>query len=113
MTKILYSRNEMGGEVQAPWGYYQPLEEGSLEYGGRQVIYTLGSACVEVSCCGHGSWDYARVEGYVTGDASSSAAEGGVDQAAIELETVDGPDQRAAVARLIEEKHPGVRVEFR
>lgn len=106
MTKISYARDQMGGEVQAPWGYYQPLEEGSLEYEGRQVIYTLGSACVEVSCCGHGSWNYARVEGY-----KPDGTEPGDDT--IELDAVEAADERAAIAKLIQQKHPDVRVEFR
>ncbi len=113
MAKIAYSRGQMGGEVQAPWGYYQPLEEGSLEYAGRRVIYTLGSACVEVSCCGHGSWDYARVEGFLSAARPSTAAGVASDDSTIELDTVEGPDQRTAIAQLIQQMHPGVRVEFR
>lgn len=112
MTKILYSRDELGGEVQAPWGYYQPLEEDSLEYAGRQVLYTLGSACIEVSCCGNGSWNYARVEGYMPDSAEASPGDGSV-AVTLELDPVEGPDHRAAIAQSIQQKHPGVRVEFR
>lgn len=112
MTRVQYSRDELGGEIQAPWGYYQPLEEGSLEYGSRQVLYTLGSACIEVSCCGHGSWEYARVEGYVV-DGGTASPGGDAEGATIELETIESAEQRAEISKLIQEQYPGVRVEFR
>lgn len=113
MARFTYSHDELGGEIQAPWGYYQPQEEDSLEYAGRRVIYTLGSACIEVSCCGNGSWNYARVEGYVTDDDAAASSSSQAMNGSIELESVEAPDQRTAIARLLEEKHPGVRVEFR
>jgi len=112
MTRVQYSRDELGGEIEAPWGYYQPLEEGSLEYESRQVLYTLGSACIEVSCCGHGSWEYARVEGFIIDDDMVSPG-GDAGGATVELETVENVEQRAGVSKLIQEKYPGVRVEFR
>lgn len=113
MTTVRYSRDELGVEVQAPWGYYQPLEEGTLEYAGRQVLYTLGSACVEVSCCGHGSWSYARVEGYLADRDANPFAEGEMASGVVSIELIEGPDNRAAIAKALQEKYPGVRVEFR
>lgn len=113
MTTVRYSRDELGVEVQAPWGYYQPLEEGVLEHEGRQLLYTLGSACVEVSCCGHGSWSYARVEGYLIGQEPAVPADNDKATESVEIELVEGPGQRAAIAKSLQEKYPGVRVEFR
>lgn len=118
MARITHSPDELGTEVQAPWGYYQPEEQGTLDYGGRPVLYTLGSACIEASCCGKGSWDYARVEGYVVTGAPGAGARGAPAKASgdsnpTELDTVENPKDRAAIAKLVEEKHPGVRVEFR
>ena len=113
MTTARYSRAELGVEVQAPWGYYQPLEEGSFDHAGRQVLYTLGSACVEASCCGRGSWSYARVEGYLKDGDTIRSADGEAVNRAIEIELVEGPDQRVSIAKSLREKYPGVRVEFR
>jgi hypothetical protein len=109
MTKFTYSRDGMGVEVQAPWGYYRPLEEGTLDYTGRRVVYTLGSACVEASCCGHGSWEYARVEGYLGAGADWQPGGAGT----LELDSVDTGEEKAAIAALLTEQYPGVRVEFR
>jgi hypothetical protein len=110
MAKTTYSRSNLGSEVQAPWGYYQAQEEGHLAYSGRQVLYTLGSACIEASCCGKGSWNYARVEGYVdeAGGHSDPAGMGPV-----EVDTVEDFGARAAITKLLGEEYPGVRVEFR
>jgi hypothetical protein len=117
MARSSYSRNDLGTEVQAPWGYYQALEEGHIAYSGRQVVYTLGSACIEASCCGRGSWSYARVEGYLAGGASAptpgESPDGAPVSGSLEVDTVEDAEERAAIAQLLLEKHPGVRVEFR
>jgi hypothetical protein len=110
MAKSTYSPGDFGTEVQAVWGYYQPMEAGVLQSAGKSLIYTLGSACIEASCCGKGSWDYARVEGYV--------AEGGPEwrpgvSEPVEIDTIEDAQEKAAIAKLLAEKHPGVRVEFR
>jgi hypothetical protein len=110
MTRSRYSHDNLGTEVQAPWGYYQALEEGHLTYSGRQVLYTLGSACIEASCCGKGSWNYVRVEGYVD-EKSGQSDPAGVDP--VEVDTIEEAGERAAIAKLLGEEHPGVRVEFR
>jgi hypothetical protein len=110
MARSDYSRNDLGTEVQAPWGYYQALEEATIDYAGRRVLYTLGSACVEASCCGKGSWSYARVEGYaVEGD----TARGPAGDHPVQVDTIETPKDRAAIAQLVTDRHPGVRVEFR
>jgi hypothetical protein len=110
MAKATYSCAGLGTEVQAPWGYYQPLEAGTLDYAGKLVLYTLGSACVETSCCGKGSWSYARVEGYiVTGAQPWQLGSSGP----TEVDTVENVQDRVAITMLLGEEHPGIRVEFR
>jgi hypothetical protein len=101
---------ELGAEVEAPSGHYKPLEERFLGHEGRRLLYTLGSACIEVSCCGVGDWQYARVEGYLVED---SHPRGQGDPGGIEIDTIDDERERAAIAKLLEEEHPGVRIEFR
>jgi hypothetical protein len=110
MAKATYSRGDFGNEIQAPWGYYQAFEEARLSYAGREVLYTLGSACIEASCCGKGSWSYARVEGYVAEDGGQPDP-AGTDP--VEVDTIEDAGERTAIARLLGEVHPGIRVEFR
>ena len=110
MARSKYVSEELGREVASPSGYYQPSEEGYLYYQGRGLLYTLGSACIEASCCGVGDWRYARVEGYVVDHAAGPGGGGG---GPIEIETIEDEDERAAIHRLLEDTHPGIRVEFR
>ncbi len=46
-------------------GYYTPQKEVRLKYNGREILYVIGQAVVESSCCGTGSWIYAIVPGYI------------------------------------------------
>ena len=46
-------------------GYYTPRKEFRLNYQSRQVLYIVGHAVVESSCCGSGNWDYVLVPGFV------------------------------------------------
>ena len=46
-------------------GYYTPQKEVRLKYNGREVLYVIGQAVIESSCCGTGSWLYAIVPGYI------------------------------------------------
>lgn len=57
---------DLGQEVTARAGYYVPLEEHVLPFKGREIIYILGHACIENSCCGgQGSWGYLQVPGFL------------------------------------------------
>lgn len=120
MTRTAYVTGGVGSEVSTPSGYYQPLEEALIEYEGQTILYTAGIACVEASCCGTGSWQYLRVEGYVIENeacadlsrANPARPEVG-EIRTIEIETVEDSDERAAIGKLLLERHPGARIEFR
>jgi hypothetical protein len=110
MTRSTYSPEILGKEFAAPSGYYQPLEEKIIDHGKRRLLYTLGTACIEASCCGVGSWDYVRVEGYVIEPGSHRDA-GEARQ--IEIDTVEDAGDKALITKLLLDMHPGVRIEFR
>ena len=94
----------------APSGYYQPIEDATLDFEGREVLYVVGTGCMEASCCGVGRWSYLRVEGYVTGREGLEGHEG---SHGIEVDTIEDAGERAAISRLLLQRHPGARVEFR
>lgn len=54
----------------------------------------------ESSCCGEGSWEYARVEGYVLAEPHSLEA-----AARVETGTIDDSGQKTEIRRLFLEKH--------
>ena len=50
-------------EVVSISGHYSLTQERILEYRGREVLYFLGYAVCDTSCCGAGGWGYALVAG--------------------------------------------------
>jgi hypothetical protein len=118
MAKSSYVPEDYSSEVQAPWGYYQALSEDFVDFRGRRVLYTRGSACIEASCCGKGSWEYLRVEGYLIEDEEShdhapDDVHGASDRRSVDVDSIEEPEEKAALTKLLLEKHPGVRIEFR
>ena len=66
MMSTKYTHLELGKDVEIGIaGYYTPQKEVRLKYNGREVLYVIGQAVVESSCCGAGSWTYAIVPGYI------------------------------------------------
>ncbi|MCE5254412.1 MAG: hypothetical protein LLG45_09470 [Actinomycetia bacterium] len=110
MARSLYMPEDLGTEVVAPSGYYVPLREEVTEFGEKRLLYVLGSYCIEASCCGVGSWNYLRVEGYIVerDDPDHEAVPAG-----LPIDTIEDKDERAAISTLLQKKHPGVRIEFR
>lgn len=103
MARATYTFEDLGNEVGAPSGYYHPLEYGFLEHQGRRVLFIRGTACIEASCCGVGSWNYLRVEGYVVDTRPED----------FEIDTVEFARDRAAIRGLLQKQHPSARIEFR
>ncbi len=110
MARTIYIRERLGDEVQAPSGYYRPLAEGWLAHQGGHVLYVLGSACIEASCCGVGSWSYVRVEGRAVGE---EAAERLDREGRLEIDTIDAVTDRRSITALLRQHYPEARVEFR
>jgi hypothetical protein len=110
VARSIYVPEDFGNEVVAPSGYYVPLEEAFIEYNGRRLLFILGNYCIEASCCGVGSWSYLRVEGYVIGKYDSKRQ---TDEAYFEIETIENDIEKTEISKLLLDKHPGVRIEFR
>jgi hypothetical protein len=113
VARATYMPESLGTEIAAPSGYYTPIEERFLDQDGKRLLYVLGSACVETSCCGTGSWSYARAEGYVVEQHPPERTRGEAGGIPVEVETVEGAAERSAIDALLLERHPGVRIEFR
>ena len=110
MVQNMYIPGDVGDEVSTPSGYYQPIERALIEFEGRTVLYTSGTACVEASCCGTGSWDYLRVEGFVVD--TKRLQHTGIDSP-VEVEIIQDEGEKKALRRLLLERHPAARIEFR
>ena len=60
-----YTHLELNEDIKTIAGYYTPLEEARLKYNGREVLYVVGQAVIESSCCGSGNWAYVLIPGYI------------------------------------------------
>ena len=66
MMSTKYTHLQLGKDVESGIaGYYTPHKEVRLKYNGREVLYVIGEAVVDSSCCATGSWLYAIVPGYI------------------------------------------------
>jgi hypothetical protein len=60
-----YVHQELNQEVIAIGGRYVLVKEERLPFRGREVLYLVGQAAFDTSCCGVGGCAYALVPGFV------------------------------------------------
>jgi len=95
-----YTHLPLGQEVEMGIsGYYIPQQEKRLSYEGREVLYVVGQAIVESSCCGTGNWKYVIVPGYLAGWQTGKNEAG---LAVSDVEPIRDDETRAKLRRLIE-----------
>lgn len=63
--KRTYVHRELGGSVTAIGGHYVMDKEALMRLDGRSVLYLVGHAVLDTSCCGSGGCGYVQVLGYV------------------------------------------------
>jgi hypothetical protein len=109
-TSTKYTHLELGEEVAAGIaGYYIPQREVRLPHNGREVLYVIGQAVVESSCCGTGSWIYAVVPGYIV-DWQHTKNETGL--AVSEVEPIKDDEAQGDIRRIIETNDNATMVGF-
>ena len=104
-----YTHLELNREINAIAGYYIPQKEVRLEYDGREVLYVVGQATIECSCCACGSWEYALVPGYIR-NWQNEKNDAGLPVS--EIEPVRDEEAQGKISRTITEKEAVPRVEF-
>lgn len=65
MKVLEYTHLKTNEDVTCIAGHYTPLKEIRLPFDGREVLYVVGQAAIESSCCGVSCWGYVLVPGYV------------------------------------------------
>lgn len=60
-----YLHQELNREVTAIGGYYVLVKEVRLPFRGREVLYLVGHAAFETTCCGAGGCAYGLVPGFI------------------------------------------------
>jgi hypothetical protein len=109
-TGIKYTHLELGKDIEiAIAGYYTPEREVRLPYKGREVLYVVGKAVVESSCCGTGSWIYAIVPGFIINWQYTRNEKG---LPVSEVEPISDEAAQEKIRKLIEKNESAVMVGF-
>ena len=105
-----YTHLELNKEYCSISGYYIPCEENLLKYNGRDVLYVLGRAAAESTCCGSGNWDYILVVGYVIKWQYKKNQSG---LPVSEIEIVNNPTDKENLIKVIQKAKPIInRIDF-
>jgi hypothetical protein len=99
----------LGQEITAIGGHYVFNNERRLSFDGQDVLYLVGYAVVDTSCCGVGGCAYAMVPGYVR------AWKYKRDEANLpvsQVEPVRDGDDQVAIRQLIQKKEVVQQVTF-
>ena len=91
-------------------GHYILSQEKRLPYNGREVLYFIGCAVVDASCCGPGGCSYALVPGYVKQWKYRLTPE---ILPVTQVDPIWNKDVQKELRRLIKQKEPVQQVDFK
>lgn len=104
-----YAHQELNREVTAIGGHYLLVKEVRLPFRGREVLYLVGHAAFETTCCGAGGCAYALVPGFILSWQTRQDEEG---LAVSEVESIHDPDTQQQLRRLIQKQEMVHHVSF-
>ncbi len=104
-----YVHEPLDQEVTAIAGHYVLVREERLPFLGRELLYVLGHAVFDTSCCGVGGCGYAIVPGFVVRWHAGCDDEGKPFSA---VEPILDEDHRAQITQLIREREGIHQVQF-
>ena len=100
---------ELGQEITAIGGHYVFNTEQRLSFNECDVLYLVGYAVVDTSCCGIGGCAYAMVPGYVRKWKYKKIE---TDELVSQVEPVREADEQASISQLIQKKERVQQVTF-
>ena len=104
-----YTHLELDKDVRCIAGFYTPRKEIRLKYGDREVLYVVGQAIIDSSCCGSGNWGYAIVPGYIL-NWQNSKNEAGLPVS--EVEPISDEKARNNIRQIIQTNEAISQIEF-
>lgn len=104
-----YVHQKLNEDSRSPAGYYTPEKEVRLSYNNREVLYVVGHAVMDSSCCGIGSWVYVIVPGYIV-NWQSKTNEAGLP--VTEVEPISDKETRESIKKTIMESESISQIEF-
>ena len=104
-----YTHLALDRDIPAPAGYYTPLKEVRLKYGGREVLYVVSGAVVDAACCGEADFTSALVPGYVLKWHSTKNSDGAP---VSQVEPITDRTARDSIREIIRETENVPQIEF-
>ncbi len=101
--------HELNEEVASISGRYEIVKEERMEYRDRVLLYLVGSAVVDNSCCGMGGCHYAVVPGFIV-NWKPRTNENGL--CISEVEPIADGTARLEIRKIIEKREFVNQVEF-
>ena len=108
-TLIDFIHPVLNNAVRSISGHYILSQEKRLSYNGREVLYFVGCAVVDASCCGPGGCSYALVPGYIK-DWKYKTGSG--DLSVSRVEPIRDAGVQSGIRRVIMKKEPVQQVNF-
>lgn len=105
-----YLHEPLNEEITSISGHYTIDKEERLPFKGREVLYVVGHAIVDSSCCGTTGCRYAMVQGTII-DWHAKIGDRG--RPVTVVERISDPTDRAFIKKCIEEAEVQVQVQFR
>jgi hypothetical protein len=94
-----YVHQPLNRKVTAIGGHYVFVKEARLPFEGRDLLYLVGHAAFDTSCCGAGGCAYALVPGFVLNLKGEKARDG---PAISDVEPIQDEATQQRVRRLLE-----------
>ncbi|MBP1716005.1 MAG: hypothetical protein H6Q42_4208 [Deltaproteobacteria bacterium] len=100
----------MNRPVEFFGGSYIVSEEGKMPCQGKEVLYFVGIAGLEASCCGRSGGAFAKVPGFIVRWKTRKNESG---LAVSEVDRIKDEKRQREIIRLLKEKYPQVtQIEF-
>jgi hypothetical protein len=112
LVKILekFIHPELNQPVEFFGGSYVLSEEGKISYQGKEVLYFIGIAGLDASCCGRSGGAFAKVPGFILNWKTKKEESG---RLASEVDRVKDEKSQSEIVQLLKERYPQVtQIEF-
>ena len=104
-----YPHAELDKKCYSISGYYIVEKEERLKYKEKEVLYVIGHAVIDNSCCGVGGCCYALVPGYVI---NWKTRDDDSENPVSDVEPVTDTDSKVDIARIIKDIETVTQIEF-
>jgi hypothetical protein len=109
MKSSEYTHPVINEEIASISGRYAFTKEGSLAYGGREILYLTGYSMTDSACCGMGGCVFTLVPGFMVRNRFKKADDG---RDVSEVEPIKDEGLREEIAGLIRKSEPSNQVNF-